>query len=96
VDYLHKGGINETWKCDERELGILWRPLVQKGEDFFGTVMIAFFEFTGVLGGQVFAVRVEDDDAGKAVFIGAILCGEVAVVSFIHVDHDDNVFFLEL
>jgi len=41
-------------------------------------------------------IGVENGDARKSVFVGAILCGEVAVVAFVHVDHDDNVFFLEL
>ena len=58
--------------------------------------MVAFFEFAGVFGGEVFAAGIEDDDAGESMFIRAIFGCKVAVVAFVHVDHDDDVVFFEL
>ncbi len=71
---------------------LLWGPFVEEGEDFGGAVVVAFLEFTAVLGGELVAVGVENDNDGEAEADGiAVFLDGGIVVAVVHVDEGHDV-----
>ncbi len=71
---------------------LLWGPFVEEGEDFGGAVVVAFLEFAGVLGGELVAVGVENDDDGEAEADGiAVFLNDAVIVAVVHVDEGHDI-----